>query len=195
MGGASGGFAKEGFKCTGIDIVDVGYPYELIVSDMRRLKGEHFQGYDVIWGSPPCRDFSNFTACGWKTWKKKPDVNAGLELVHCYLDFVKAAKPDMWIMENVPRLRKFLHSPPNQVSRIGKTMRRAFWGNYPNFLMPMDLSKPSIYYHNWKRETRAWERAKIPLPCSQAFAKACKEALTNKHQIVPDGTLIPYIEL
>jgi len=177
MGGASGGFAREGFECTGIDIVDVGYPYKLILKDMRDLDGKDFQGFEVVWGSPPCRDFSNFTAVGWKTWKIPPNVENGLGLVNCYLKFVEEAKPRMWVMENVPRLAKFLKKEPNQVSYIGKTMRRSFWGNYPHFLMPVDLQKPSIYYHNWKKETRKWERAKIPLACSLAFAQACKREL------------------
>ena len=183
-GGVSDGFALEGFGVTGIDIVDavekLDYKHRFIQADMRELNGKDFQGYDVIWGSPPCRDFSNFTAVGWKTWKIKPDPERGLELVNCYLDFVEKAQPTFWIMENVPRLKKFLNIKPRQESKIGKTMRRAFWGYYPAFLMPMDTSKPSIYYHNWKRETRKWDRAKIPLTCSRAFAKACRHGLQTE---------------
>jgi tRNA/tmRNA/rRNA uracil-C5-methylase (TrmA/RlmC/RlmD family) len=34
MGGWSIGFHREGYRCVGVDIVDVGYPYELVLSDV-----------------------------------------------------------------------------------------------------------------------------------------------------------------
>jgi site-specific DNA-cytosine methylase len=61
MGGASEGFHMEGFDCLGIEInseIAKLYPYKVIVADMRDLRGKDFRGYDVIWGSPPCVDFS-----------------------------------------------------------------------------------------------------------------------------------------
>jgi len=188
LGGASEGFAREGFECTGIEInpkIAKLYPYRVIVADMRELRGKDFRGYDVIWGSPPCRDFSLFAIFAKKReelgqkgrWKIPPNPKRGLELVKCFLRFVQDAKPKIWIMENVPQLERYLGIKPNQVSYIGRTMRRAFWGNYPYFLMPTDLSKPSIFRHRWDSKLRSWQRAKIPLACSIAFARACKEEL------------------
>lgn len=186
MGGVSDGFALEGFDVTGIDIVDapkmLGYKHRFIQADMFSLKGEDFRGFDVVWGSPPCRDFTAFSdeykhpLNGIMKWKKPKNPKKGMELVDCFLSFVKQANPKIWIMENVPGLANHLKLKPNQKSSIGKTMRRCFWGNYPYFLMPMDANKkPLSFFGNHK--TRSWERAKIPLACSRAFAKACKEAL------------------
>lgn len=179
LGGASEGFHREGFACTGIDNVDVGYPYELILADMRELDGKDFGGYDVIWGSPPCRDFVNMS--DWH-WKEKRNPEKGLELVNCFIDFVRKAYPKIWIMENVKYLTKYFKLKPRQISWIGTPKKvRAFWGNYPSFLMPLqELSEKCKDVGKPFSEMRKWQRAKIPLPCSLAFAKACKQKLERK---------------
>ena len=177
LGGASEGFHREGFDCTGIDIINVGYPYRFIEGDMNQLKGENYQGYDVIWGSPPCRDFSVLTSLGWKYWKVKPDPNNGLVLVRSFLKFIHNAKPRIWIMENVPRLENYLQlfSPKIRKAPIKGTMKRSFWGTFPSFLMPQQPRK--ILHENVSGKYRSWKRAKIPLTCSLAFAQACKSEL------------------
>jgi len=196
MGGASEGFHREGFECTGIDIVDVGYPYKLILQDMRELDGRDFQGYDVIWGSPPCRDFSRFAKIYGTTWKNPPNPKNGLKLVQCFLNFVSQAKPRFWIMENVSGLREHLSLPcrfksnlrsGSQVKQKKQQMVRTFWGNFPNFLLPKENSNIIMDKYTRKssrkkayqriRLSTSEKRAKIPLACSLAFARACKRQL------------------
>jgi len=191
MGGVSDGFALEGFDVTGIDIVDapkmLGYKHRFIQADMMTLKGEDFRGYDVIWGSPPCRDFSNLTHVGkghirkngsfWQ-WKEPPDLQRGLKLVNAFLEFVRIAHPKIWIMENVKGLAPYLAEKPRAIgSKIKGRKQHVFYGNFPGLLLPQSTSKLITEYSG---KLRGWERAKIPLPCSQAFAKACKEALELK---------------
>lgn len=182
LGGVSDGFAAEGFEVLGIDVEDMpakGYNHPFIQADIQELHGEDYRGYDVIWGSPPCRNFVSMS--DWH-WKEKKNPEKGLLVVQSFLHFVKAAKPKIWIMENVVGLSKFLFKKPTQVSWVGTPRkRRAFWGNYPAFLMPLaeldlkceDIGKP---YDN---SIRMWVRSKIPLACSRAFAKACKMELTK----------------
>jgi site-specific DNA-cytosine methylase len=184
LGGASEGFHREGFDVTGIDIVNVGYPYRFILANMLSLDGKAFQGYDVIWGSPPCREFTPMITCFAKNWKKAPNLQEGLKLVDCFLTFIQRAKPRFWIMENHPNLAKHIHTRPQFVGKLSKGMRRAFWGNCPDFLFPMS-NKPSIWRNYNNHKTRSWERAKIPLACSQTFARACKEALEEVKASVP----------
>jgi site-specific DNA-cytosine methylase len=195
MGGDSDGFALEGFDVTGIDIVDapkmLGYKHRFIQADILELWGYNYQGYDVIWGSPPCRDFAQLTHVGglshrknnvkW-AWKDPPNPERGLKLVNAYLDFVKKAAPKYWIMENVPGLAKYLKEEPRQISRIEPTKKRAFWGNYPNFLMPLE-DKPNLVkgIYRIQGKHRSWQRAKIPLSCGRAFAKTCREALCGEN--------------
>ena len=194
MGGDSDGFALEGFDVMGIDIVDapkmLGYKHKFIQADMLTLKGSDFKGFDVVWGSPPCRDFSEIGNVFGKTWKRPQDPNNGMILVRAYLEFVKKAKPKFWIMENVPGLIKHFEKPRFKTTLGDKNMARCFWGNFPNFLMPKTADL-TVYHHFYESKSgkrkkvegrivgiqgkyRQWERAKIPLPCSQAFAKACK---------------------
>jgi hypothetical protein len=202
MGGVSDGFALEGFDVTGIDIVDapkmLGYKHRFIQADMLTLKGEDFRGYDVIWGSPPCRDFSQMAHVGYGSkrgdckgkwaWKDPPNPQRGLKLVNVFLNFVEDAQPKYWIMENVLGLIPYLDIKPKEISRIEPTKKRAFWGNFPTFIIPISegLSvaknvKGRIYCIQGKN--RSWKRAKIPLACSRAFAKACKEKLLEEKQM------------
>jgi len=181
----------EGFDVTGIDVVDapkmLGYKHKFIQADMLTLKGDDFRGYDVIWGSPPCRDFSIIAESLGRYWKRKPNPENGLQLVRCYRRFVDTANPRFWIMENVSLLRKHFDEKARFTAPLGKSMYRSFWGNFPNFLLPRgnkiitrtdELGRMT----HWKGERGLanWTRAKIPLACSRAFARACREALMEK---------------
>jgi hypothetical protein len=183
MGGASIGFAKEGFECTGIDIRYVGYPYTFIYYDFLKLKGSDYQGYDVIWGSPPCRDFSILGRVVGHTWKRKPDPNYGLKFVNAYIQFVKEARPKIWIMENVDRLREFYKEKPLvERCKIKGQKRHAFWGNFPMFSIPQEPKHKTLGQFDKDAEPlQSWINAKIPLSCSLAFAQACKEQLTKEN--------------
>jgi len=204
MGGVSDGFAMEGFDVTGIDIVDapklLGYKHRFIQADMLRLRGEDFRGFDVIWGSPPCRDFSQIGLLYGKRWKKPPSPERGIELVNAFIRFVSAAQPHYWIMENVANLKKFWKErKPRGEGFITYGKRHVFYGNYPLFLMPRDMrikirdtnkngrDQPTMKYleppkhHNRLIQSAIF--AKIPLPCSRAFAQACKTKLMERNQV------------
>lgn len=187
-GGVSDGYSMTEFDVTGIDIVDapkmLGYKHHFIQADMLTLRGEDFNGFDVIWGSPPCRDFSKMSFVGFGSkrpngvlfkWKDPPNPDRGLLAVRAFLRFVEVAKPTFWVMENVPYLEKYLKIKPRQTSSLTRTMKRSFWGNYPSFLLPSTTGgKIKI---DVQGKLRSWERAKVPLACSHAFARACHEAL------------------
>lgn len=184
MGGVSDGFAMEGFDVTGIDIVDapkmLGYKHKFIQADMLTLKGEDFKGFDVVWGSPPCRDFSQLgDKRGTKTaWKIPKDPKRGLILVDAFLSFVQEAKPKMWILENVSGLAKHLPFKPQAIgSMIKGGKHHVFYGNFSQFLIPQTNARPLELINC---PNRSWERARIPLACSRAFARACKDALENQ---------------
>lgn len=173
MGGWSEGFALEGFECVGIDIVNVGYPYELVIADVRTLDGKRFMDFDVIVGSPPCRDFSKLATLFGKRWKIPPDPKGkGMELVNAFLNIIDEAKPKFWIMENVNGLCNFL-GPPDIRAWITRTRQRCFWGEFPNVILPMVLSRKNVM--DIHGAYRSYVRAIIPTPVSQAFAKAIKQ--------------------
>jgi site-specific DNA-cytosine methylase len=193
MGGVSDGFALEGFDVTGIDIVDapklLGYKHRFIQADMLTLKGEDFRGYDVVWGSPPCRDFSNLAHCGsgsirkngsFLAWKDPPNIRRGLETVLSFLKFVEKAEAKFWIMENVSNLALYLKEihPKALNCKIWGGKRHVFYGIFPSFLIP--ITERHISHMETKGRIKSWIRAKIPLACSRAFARACQEALEVK---------------
>ena len=193
MGGVSDGFALEGFDVTGIDIVDapkmLGYKHKFIQADMLTLKGEDFRGFDVVWGSPPCRDFSPFGRCYGKKWKNPPNPQKGKLLIKAYLCFIEEAKPTFWIMENVHNLTKYIDLKP-QIECYIRKKKHGFWGNFPQFLFGQ-IQGTSLTFRkgkypepkNQNRKLQPWIHAKIPLACSRAFSKACKDALMSKIEV------------
>ncbi len=175
LGGWSEGLVAVGFEVEGIDIIDVGYPYSIILEDIRALCGQDFRGYDLIVGSPPCRDFTKL-ACGIGkyTWKSKPDIARSLKLVLHFMKFVRDAKPKYWLMENNPFLAKYIGEPV-VTARLAPTMVRSFWGNYLGFLIPMQNTRLKTEMVSGK--LRSWQRAKIPVCVSKALGEAVRSAL------------------
>jgi len=183
LGGVSDGFALEGFDVLGIDIEDMlskGYKHSFLRADIRDLKGEDFRGYDVIWGSPPCRDFSTQTQANKGYPNRKPPIpQEGLKLIHAFKNFVNEAQPRIWLMENVTQLEVFYKEKPIMRFLMSKRGKRTIWGNL-NFPLQYDIRPQrnlEFDYVKLSYKMRSAARAKIPLPCSRAFAKACKEKL------------------
>jgi site-specific DNA-cytosine methylase len=179
LGGWTDGFLAEGFEADGIDsarIVAPHYRGNLILQDILTVDGRMLRGkYDVIVGSPPCRDFSKSTWLGKVTWKRPPDPESSLSLVHKFIEIVGDARPEIWLMENVPQLQNYLDLKPEVVARLTPTMVRAFWGSFPPFLIPV-TGRVQLERIGGGR-LRSWNRARIPLPVARAFARACRERL------------------
>lgn len=178
LGGWSNGLAMEGFDVLGVELVPkIAHLYEhnVIIADVRKLDGKRFKGFDLIVGSPPCRDFSITANFGKVTWNNPPDPEGkGLELVNAFLRIVEEAEPKYWLLENVTGLEKYIGIPPKCKPRLSKTMLRGFWGKFPSFLIPKDLNKKKIL--DIQGPLRKWERAMIPLPVARALGRAIKEA-------------------
>lgn len=200
LGGWSDGLAQEGFEVLGVEInqeiADL-YKHPVICEDVRNLNPEDYKGYDLIVGSPPCRDFSKIGRVFGHRWKDLPDPEGkGMELVNSFLSIVKTAQPTYWLMENIPQLEDYLKVKPRVTAMIGESMRRSFWGNYPSFVIPRDYNKKSFYkpslfmQPNWEaypRKNLQWLRAKIPIPVARALGHAVASALTP--------TLLPIAEI
>ncbi len=194
LGGWSDGFALEGFNCLGVEInpkVAKMYKHDVVVMDVKTLDGHRLKDFDVIVGSPPCRDFSVLTyLSNHLHWKRPPDPEKGLELVHAFLRIVEEANPRYWLMENVPNLQKWLPLKPTvSRARLSPTMTRTFWGRFPTFLIPQSNKPPLIGHRSkdpkkrgWSPYTgafKSWERARIPLSVSRALARAIREDMSH----------------
>jgi len=185
MAGVTEGFFKEGFECVGVEINPKIARYgkkfgDVIVADMRTLDGKNFRGFDVIWGSPPCRDFSTQTQAnkGYKN-RKPPNPIEGLKLIECFRKFVDDAQPRIWLMENVSNLEHYWKEKSILRFYTSRRGNRTLWGNI-NFPMMQDIRPQrnmEFDYVHLNYHMRSAMRSKIPLPLSVAFAKACKEVL------------------
>ncbi len=181
LGGWSDGLAVEGFKVKGVEIlprIAKLYKHPVIVSDVCDLDPAEFAGYDLIVGSPPCRDFITGSDSWWKI-KKNP--MRGVRLIRAFLKFVEIAKPTYWLMENIRGASKHINLKPRGVFKLSRTMFRCFWGNYPAFLIPLDYAKPlmgEIDNGSWstseKGQLRQWEKARIPLSISRALGRSVR---------------------
>jgi len=191
MGTWSIGFHRAGFECTGIDVFDMAYPYDLILADIRVWHpAKH---YDVIVASPPCTEFSTLLRLAVARGQRGPaDIQKGIELVEACKRVVDEVNPAFWILENVKgseeHISKLLGPP--------KLKRGPWylWGKFPPFLLPespyMKKTGPVITgvrkTHDGLNSVlafnplRSWFRAKIPLPLSVPLAKACRAELEKE---------------
>lgn len=182
MGGWSLGFAEVGFEPTGIDIVDWDYPFKLFLQDVRRIDGYHFQDFDVIIGSPPCRDFSTATQAnkGYPS-REGPNPERGLELIHEFMRIIDEAQPKFWAFENVQRLEKFYEPKPIWRFYVSVRGKRSLWGNIPLPLMP-DFRFPGrnmeFGYLQFSYKKRSALRSKIPIGIARAIAQVLRSKIT-----------------
>jgi len=202
MGGWSIGFYREGFECIGIDLVDVGYPYRLVLADVKDYcPKEHF---DVVVESPPCTEFSHLTMLSYKRGQRgPPDPDKGIQLVKEGIRIKDEVKPVYWVIENVYGAIPYLQP------LLGKPMLLAkpwvLWGNLPNFMFDFeprrrgDTKMSHTFEHTGKGgdifgkaggrtgipedfawdPLRSWKRARIPVFLSQVIAKVVKGELTK----------------
>jgi len=191
LGGWSIGFYRAGFDCTGVDILDIGYPYKLLNIDLKDYHTSEL--FDVVTASPPCTEFSTLTRLAVSRKQRKPaDPTKGLELVKESIRIIREVNPKFWVLENVygslPYIKPLL-GPPTIIIKPWY-----LWGKLPSFLfsqsnMPSKTDFPigsvrtkahdvlnSVFAFNI---LRSFFRAKIPLPLSIPIAQACAEELTK----------------
>lgn len=186
LGGWSDGLALEGFDVLGVEIepkIAGLYNHSVLVADVTLLDPTKFGGYELIVGSPPCRDF---TAGSDAWWKIKKDPMRGVKLIEAFLRIVKESKPKYWLMENIRNAANYIDEKPRGVFKLSRTMFRCFWGNFPAFLVPLDYGKPLMKeIDNWgwstseKGSLRQWEKARIPLPVARALGRAVVQSLAT----------------
>jgi hypothetical protein len=201
MGGWSIGFHREGYSCKGVDVVDVGYPYEFVLSDIRDYHPS--EQPEVIVASPPCTEFSQLTGLSFKKGQRGPPEPAkGIELVNEATRIIKEARPIFWVIENVwgsmPHLIPIL-GKPNVIARPW-----ILWSNLPPFLFEtqptktkdVKLSHSLERNELWKRggkiglpedfpfdPLRSWRRARIPTFLAQTVARWCNQAILEEAKI------------
>jgi len=200
MGGWSIGFHREGFDCEGVDVLDLMYPYKLLLADVETFHPT--KNYDVVVASPPCTEFSQLTRLAVARGQRGAvDIEKGVRLIRACLRVIEEVEPRFWVLENVAGSEKHI----TQILGKPKIKRGPWrlWGCFPNFLLPENpecmrkLNSPvasirtdhdkvvhdklnSVFAFN---PIRSWFRAKIPFPLSIPLAKACRAELENATEL------------
>jgi len=200
MGGWSIGFYREGFECHGVDMVDVGYPYNLEICDIRKyLPNRNFQ---VVVSSPPCTEFSTLTNLSYKKGQRgPPEPEKGIELVRAAMRVIEEVKPVYWILENVHGSIQYIEPIIGKPMLISKPW--VLWGNLPPFMFEFEPKRggDSLLSHTFEHSgkggnvlgkrsgtiglpedfpfdpLRSWKRARIPVFLSQVIASQVKRLL------------------
>jgi hypothetical protein len=191
LGGWSIGFHRAGFECVGLDLVDLGYPYELVLGDVRDLLVKPtnelhrvFGKPDVVVASPPCQWFSQ--ARGRRP--SEIEGSKGMVLVNAAIEVIwNKFQPRFWVLENVrgavPFISRRLGSP--------RYVRASFylWGRFPSVLVQegylgavrfgKELSRSEVRWSPMK----SWRAARLPLPLSLALAQGCRQAIEQATEI------------
>jgi hypothetical protein len=98
-----------------------------VLADVRNLPIKRPPGgWDLVWCSPPCTEFSS-SIMGWLPNYGKPP---SMEIVQACINAVHDLRPRWWVLENVrgavPWIKPILGEP----MRAGSWM---LWGNFPAF--------------------------------------------------------------
>lgn len=95
LGGAAVGYARAGFKVTGVDLLpQPDFPYEFWCMNALALDYEKLRMFDFIHVSPPCQEYSRATAVPRKHGKSYPDLYRPFKAM-----LIASGKP--YIIENV----------------------------------------------------------------------------------------------
>jgi hypothetical protein len=170
FGGMARGFLDAGYQVIGYDnepmCLDY-YPSEMILKDVRRLRGWDFPRRPrVVVACPPCTWFSLHRIAG-------RDIARGMRLVREAKRVIDEAKPDYWIIENVRGAYRAISSelgPP--IHRGVHNQAHWLWGRMPPTILPR-VPKTRTSKGLGPKATRAWEHSLIPYPLARALAEAC----------------------
>jgi len=160
----------------------------LIIQDVSTLKHQliahrdPMKKIDLIWASPPCREFSN----AYNSPKSQASRDIGLEnykpdmsLLISSLEIIEIAKPKYWVIENVAGsiryFREFL-GEPRQI--IGPYV---LWGNFPLLSVdPGELTPKKDKDVHSGNPLRANLKAKVDF----CISKELKNAIENQKSIL-----------
>jgi len=183
LGGSSEAFLRAGWDVVRIDNNPAleSVP-EMQIIDILELQEPYLlnggAGFDFIWASPDCTDFSlAYNAPGPRARREGKPFVPDTQLVEKMKAIIDYYDPQYWVIENVRGaskiFSKILQSPPRQI--VGPYF---FWGLFPF----IDVDG---YVHGREKMNTAPgpmrynERSKIPLQISEAF----HDAITGQRKI------------
>jgi site-specific DNA-cytosine methylase len=114
MGGASEAFVRDGWEVIRMEnnpmLADIPHTRIIDVLDWKNwlddflieIDEEYGRPIDIVWASPPCREFSTAYAAPWPTARREGrDYTPDLSLMEAAYDIICRIRPQYWIIENV----------------------------------------------------------------------------------------------
>jgi hypothetical protein len=161
------GGASEAMRLAGWDVVTVDVEPRFnctYTADLLTWECPDHAGFDLVWASPPCTEFSR----SFLPWLrgKYPDPN--LDLVRSALRIIRQVSPKYWIIENVRGSIRWLKPILGKPRMVGQAV---LWGRYP------ELGRVAVAPHKQKlSSSKRAERSKIPFEISLAVCNAISRA-------------------
>lgn len=130
---------------------------------------------DLIWASPPCREFSQaYGAPGPIAKRAGIEFTPDLELVEIALELIEESKPKYWVIENVVgSIKHFakLGLKPRQI--IGPFV---LYGNFPLIHIQPGYKHKKSENDTWSTDPlRANRKALVPIEISRGLKEAIQD--------------------
>lgn len=139
---------------------------------------------DLIWCSPPCREFSlGYHSPRVKAARNKENFDPNMDLLYKCIEIIEYLKPRYWVIENVRGAIKYFKPKLGEPRQILGAF--VLWGNFPLIDLPRDFkhSKAMNDKHSSNPLRSNW-RALIPYP----LADSLRMAIENQK------TILSYVE-
>lgn len=173
LGGASEAFLQAGWDVLRIEnnplLADTPNTVMMDIAELKPQPHEYLK-VDLVWASPPCRDFSTaYSAPKSIAQRAGIDYAPDMEILEDAIRIIEELKPRFWVVENVRGAIKdfepYLGTPRLIIGPF------VLWGNFPLFDMPPEWNhtkggKGSGDKHS-SDPLRANYRAKIPYEMSE----------------------------
>ena len=166
-----------------------GVPYT-VIDDVRNLQpqnyGHRFRAgrnkpkIDLIWASPPCREFSSGYFSPKSIWSREHGIESyqpNMELLEAALRIIEIVKPKYWVIENVVGSIRYFEEylgEPRQI--IGPYV---LWGNFPILDCNPEMieAKSSKDVHS-SNPLRSNYKAKVDIHISRTLKKTIESQMS-----------------
>lgn len=176
LGGASQPMCDHGWDVVRFEnnplLKDV--PYTRMHDIMKMPKFEA-DDVDLIWASPPCREFSNgYASPKSKAIREGIPYEPNMDLMIKCKEIIEETQPRYWVIENVVGAIKYFNpilGEPRQI--IGPFV---LWGNFPFIHLPPEFEHSKAL--NDKTSThplRSNWKALVPYPLADSLRRAIQE--------------------
>ena len=168
FGGASEAFLQNGWDVIRIEnnplLADV---ENTTLVDLFEWDYEAEDPFDLIWASPPCREFSTaYAAPRSVAAREGREYAPNMDILVKVIEIITFFNPEHWVIENVSGAGKYFNpiigSSPWQI--VGPFH---LWGKFPRLLMDYDWTHSKQDGDTWSDDPlRANRRGKIPFEVS-----------------------------